>query len=123
MWGLDGCGNSSPTEKAGNTLKVIDALSRRHGGIIQGLITDNGATYPRDVDLSGVKILVRGGGRDYQALSNAKGEFSLHVPPGRYFVMPSQAGHKFETSLFSYEVPEDILMVNGGGAQILFDRK
>lgn len=124
MWDLYGCGNSTPVEEAGFTLKVIESLGTRKGGVIEGLVTESG-TYPINSDLSGITIQIRSQGRDYEATTNARGEFKAHVPAGRYVVVvPSQHGRTFQwDNLDSYEDPNNVLITNGGGAQVQFERK
>jgi hypothetical protein len=122
MWWLYGCGNSAPVAEAESTLKVIESLPDRQGGIIQGLVTDGEAFPPRS-DLSAITIQIRGDNQDYQAVTNRKGEFKVHVPAGHYVVVPSQLGRKFEKSFESFENPDDVVITNGGGAQVQFERK
>jgi hypothetical protein len=71
MWWLCGCGNSAPLEEAASALKVIESLAERHGGVIQGLVTDGG-TFPPKSELSGITIQIRGGTKDYEAVTNHK---------------------------------------------------
>jgi hypothetical protein len=120
MWWLYGCGNSAPIDEAEFAMKVIGSLKDRHGGIIQGLVTDEG--YPPTTDLSGITIEVRTQNSEYKAVTNSKGEFSIHVPVGHYTVAPVRAGWSFKKDVGNYEDPGHIDIENGGGAQVQFAR-
>jgi hypothetical protein len=126
MWSLYGCGNSAPLGEAGFVLKVVDSLKGRHGGLIQGRVTDDGS-WPRSsymADLSGVRIEVRGKKSEYTAVTNREGEFKMHVPVGQYTVSAVQPGWTLETDIvMSYEDPSNIRIENGGGAQVQFMMK
>jgi hypothetical protein len=121
-WWLYGCGNSAPIEEAEFALKVIESLKDRRGGTIQGLVTDGGRYPPMSTDLSGITIQIRGKDRDYEAVTNSKGVFKVHVPAGHYAVVPVQAGRRFKNDFLGFENPDSVTIVNGGGAQLQFDR-
>lgn len=120
MWSLYGCGNSAPIDKADFALKVIGSLKGRDGGVIQGVVTVGGE-YPPSTDLSGIRIQIRGKNRDYEALTNSKGVFKVHVPAGQYAVVPVQSGRSFKKDFESFEDPDSVNIENGGGAQVQFD--
>jgi len=121
MWSLYGCGNSAPINGAAYALRVINSLSGRRGGVIQGLVADRGG-YPAQIDLSGIAIDVRGDAGEFKAVTNRMGEFKLHVPAGRYTVVPSQPGSRFTKDIESFEDPNSITIEDGGGAQLQFRR-
>ena len=122
MWWLYGCGNSAPIRESESTLRAIGSLKDRHGGVIQGLVTDGGE-YPPRTDFSGIRIQIRGDKEQYTAITDKMGEFRLHVPAGRYAVVPVQPGHTFERDFESFENPRNVTIQNGGGAQVEFVRK
>lgn len=121
MWWLYGCGNSAPINEAKFALKVIGASKDRHGGVIQGLVTDGGG-YPPRADLSGITVKVRSEQSEYKAVTNSKGEFKIHVPAGHYTVAPARRGWSFKKDFESYENPGNTNIENGGGAQVQFER-
>jgi hypothetical protein len=118
-WELDGCGNSGPLSKAAAALSEIDAIKVAHGnGVIHGVVSEQDLVTP----VAGVNINVRGAGRQFTATTNAKGEFQVNAPPGRYIVHAAQSGRSFDKADFSYEDPGNIRIQTGGCAQVQFVR-
>jgi hypothetical protein len=122
MWWLYGCGNSAPIDESRFTLKVIESMRSRHGGVIQGRISDDGSwpRFPWQADLSGVTIQVRGDKSEYTTVTNRVGDFKIHVPPGNYAVLPVRAGWTFKKDFESYEDPSTVKIETGGCAQVQF---
>lgn len=123
MWWLYGCGNSAPLNEAGFTLKVIESLEERHGGLIQGLVTDGGHPRPFvNTELAGITVEVHSEKGEYKTVTDSKGAFKIHVPSGRYTVLPVKSGWTFKKDVESYEDPGSVNIENGGGAQVQFER-
>lgn len=116
-WALDGCGNSGPLAPAKAVLAQIDAIyEHREGGIIHGVVTQQMLSFP----ILGVRVEARGTSGRYIATTNAKGEFRIEVPAGRYTVRAIRAGVSFQTSELSYEDPDNVRIEPGGCVQVQF---
>jgi hypothetical protein len=111
-WELDGCGNSGPLSGATVALEEIHMIQRRHGaGFIHGVVSP---------PVSGVSVEARGASGRYTATTNAKGDFEIKVPPGRYAVRATKTGFSFNTADFSYDNPQNIRIQAGGCTQVQF---
>jgi hypothetical protein len=117
-WTLDGCGNSGPLSKAKGALEEIAVLQRRRGdGVIHGAVSEHDQPGP----VSGILVEARGGGKVYTATTNARGEFEIKVPPGRYVVWAEKAGYSFGAADVSYEDPNGLQVEPGGCVQVQLD--
>jgi hypothetical protein len=116
-WELDGCGNSGPASHA--VLKQIDAIQSSHdeSGAIHGVVSPAVLSVPT----SGVRVEARGTNGVYTATTNAKGEFEIRVPAGKYVLRAIKKGFLFYAAEFSYENPEALQIEPGGCAQIQLD--
>jgi hypothetical protein len=114
-WELDGCGNSGPLSKSAAALKEIDQISTAANGA--------GGTISGEVWLEpGVTVIAKGSVGSFRATSDRQGQFRIHVPAGVYSVQAMQRGTRFAANDFSYELPRNVHIENGGCAQIRFDR-
>jgi hypothetical protein len=114
-WELDGCGNSGPLDQAKMALDEIARIKARHGdGIIHGVVSWQALSNP----MPRVRVEAHGTSGTYTATTNAKGEFEIRVPPGRYVVHASKAGFSFSGAVLSYSDPNDVRIVPGGCAQV-----
>lgn len=114
-WELDGCGNSGPLSRAKTVLEQIDAIHTHHdGGVIHGAISTQGLAF----SISEVRIEARAKNGLYVAKTNAKGEFEIKVPAGRYALHALKTGLSFETADFSYENPRALHVEPGGCVQV-----
>jgi len=114
-WELDGCGNSGPLSRAKAVLEDIDAIQRRHdGGVIHGVVSQQALSVP----ISEVRVEARGTSGLYTATANAKGEFEIKVPPGRYAVRATKTGFSFDTADLSYDNPQNLRVEPGGCMQV-----
>jgi hypothetical protein len=116
-WVIDGCGNSGPLElkqKALQQLEAIDATSDR--ALIQGGV----GSISSDFSLAGVHVEAIGPSGVNTTATKADGTFEMHVVPGKYQVRALRAGKTFVAADFTYENPDDVLLENGGCAQIQF---
>ena len=58
--------------------------------IVKGKVTfDPGKKGPGKKIVSGARVLFRDGSREYYASSDEKGNYSISLPPGTYFVFSS----------------------------------
>jgi hypothetical protein len=58
--------------------------------IVKGKVTfDSGKKRPGKKIISGARVLFRDGSREYYASSDEKGNCSISLPPGTYFVFSS----------------------------------
>jgi hypothetical protein len=121
-WELDGCGNSGPVSAARSSLSQISAIKAASGGgFIHGVVI--GQTQPTPpAPLPEVRIEAQGSAGRYQATTNAKGEFHLGVPAGRFVVRATQGAFTLEPDTISYEDPRNIEIEPGGCAQVQFSR-
>jgi len=116
-WGLDGCGNSGPLSGARIALAEIAAIKTAHGGgVIQGIVSEQALSIP----ISGVRVQAIGKTGRYEATTDKKGEFQMHVPAGEYVVDAVKTGLSFDKADFSYEDPRHVQIEPGGCAQIQF---
>lgn len=114
-WELDGCGNSGPLDRAKIALDEIAEIQNRHGdGFIHGMVSWQALSNP----IAEVQVEARGKGGTYTAVTNAKGEFVIRVPPGRYVVRAFKAGLSFAGADISYTDPKDVRIEPGGCAQV-----
>jgi Carboxypeptidase regulatory-like domain len=115
-WGLDGCGNSGPLSGAKSVLEQIEAIQTGHhdSGVIHGAVSEQALS----AHIPGVRVEVRGTNGVYRATTNAKGEFEIKVPAGRYTVRAIQTGYTFRAADLSYENPDDVRIEPGGCAQV-----
>jgi hypothetical protein len=116
LWELDGCGNSGPLGDAKAVLAQINAIQGHHDkGVIHGLVSEGPAS-----PIPGVRVEARGTGRRYTATTNARGEFQMEVPGGRYMLHAIRTGLSFHTADLSYEDPRNVRIEPGGCAQVQF---
>jgi hypothetical protein len=116
-WALDGCGNSGAFNRARPVLEQIDAIQTRNdGGVIHGVVSG----LPLWAPLLGVRVEARGADGSYKATTNAKGEFEITVPAGKYTLSATKIGFSFQTDDFSYENPQHLQIEPGGCVQVQF---
>ena len=117
LWALDGCGNSGPLNGAKAVLAQINAIrGHRDTGAIHGMVSGEALSAP----FPGVRVEARGSSKRYAATTNAKGEFQMDVPAGRYTLHATASGFSFHTADFSYENPQNVRIEPGGCAQVQF---
>ena len=114
-WELDSCGNSGPLDQAKMALEEIARIQKLHGeGVIHGVVSWNALSNP----MADVRVEAHGAKGTYATTTNARGEFEIKVPPGRYVVRASKAGFSFSGAVLSYSDPNDVRIVPGGCAQV-----
>ena len=117
-WWVLGCdGNSDNVHNASRTIEVIKSLGTRHGGLIQGTIA--GIVGPNTVR---VHVAQKDGPKSFETAVDQHGEFRIHVPSGHYRLFAVLEGRSLEAdTIMSYEDPENIVLVDGGCAQVVFE--
>jgi hypothetical protein len=119
-WWLYGCGNSNNLRKASQTIEVINSLSSRDGGSIQGSISG----MPLGPNKLKIRVESKDGGQVYEGRASENDFFRIHVPAGRYRVLVSLDGWTFQRDvLMSHEDPANIHIENGWCAQLVFEAK
>jgi Carboxypeptidase regulatory-like domain len=114
-WALDGCGNSGALDRTKSVLEQIDAIQSNTGsGVIHGVVSGPTISEP----LAGIHVEARGTKGLYKATTNARGEFNIKVPAGKYTVHAVKTGFAFQTADLSYENPQDLQIEPGGCAQV-----
>lgn len=114
---LDGCGNSGPVGQAGSAIREIGKQSQEtKSALIAGRVSDQFLDAP----LKGVEVVARGSGMAYRTSTNGKGDFSIHVVPGQYSLVPQHPQFSFKTFEMSYGNPENLRMQAGACAQVQF---
>ena len=116
-WVIDGCGNSGPTDSKTSALDSVDMLdSTSNRAKIQGAVGGISYAFP----LEGVQIEASGPGGVITAETNAAGRFDMRVTPGKYQVKALSPGKTFVGAELSYENPDEVVVENGGCAQVQF---
>ena len=87
-WGLDGCGNSGPLERAEPVLKQVEGFATQQGGKIQIAIGSSSISMP----VAGVHVTVQGIHHDHAATTNERGQAEIRLPAGQYSV--ESAGYR-----------------------------
>jgi hypothetical protein len=113
-WAVDGCGNSGKLDDAKSVMEQIDAIQSYSDGVIHGAVSGQTISDPLD----GVRVEARGNKGLYKATTNAKGEFEIKVPAGKYTLHAIKTGRALQTSDLSYEDPQDLQIAPGGCAQV-----
>jgi Carboxypeptidase regulatory-like domain len=83
---IDNCGNSAPISEAADSLERLNRLLvGKQPTEVEGWVV--GETS--DVNVSGVRVTLRGRYKTYSATTGKDGRFQIGVPPGRYSVVPN----------------------------------
>ena len=67
-----------------------------------------------------MQVEATGPGGVITAETNADGKFEMRVTPGKYQVRALSPGKTFVAADLSYENPDDLVLENGGCAQVQF---
>jgi hypothetical protein len=115
-WELDGCGNSGPLADAKKALAQIDGIQTNHDGdgVIHGVISG----HEESGSVSRVHVEARGIKGRYATTTNAKGQFQIEVPAGRYTLRAKRDGLSFRAADLSYEDPDNLRIEAGGCVQV-----
>ena len=116
-WVIDGCGNSGPTDSRMSALDQVDMIDHNSNRAkIQGAVGGISYAFP----LERVQVEATGPGGVITAETDAAGKFEMRVAPGKYQVRALSPGKTFVAADLSYENPDDLLLENGGCAQVQF---
>ncbi len=116
-WVIDGCGNSGPTDSKQSALDQVDMIDQTSNRAkIQGAVGGISFAFP----LAGVQVEAVGPGGVITAETNAAGEFEMRVTPGKYQVRAMSPGQTFVAADITYENPDEVVLENGGCAQVQF---
>jgi len=116
-WVIDGCGNSGPTDSKQSALDQVDMIDRTSNRAkIQGAVGGISSWFP----VAGVQVEARGPGGVNTSETKADGTFEMHVAPGKYQVRALSQGKTFVAADLTYENPDDVVLENGGCAQVQF---
>jgi hypothetical protein len=116
-WEVDDCGNSGPANGKQSALDQIDMIDPNSSrAMIQGAVGGVSFAFPLD----GVQVEATGPGGVVTTATNAVGKFELRVAPGKYQVRALLHGKAFVADEFTYENPENLVLENGGCAQVQF---
>ena len=116
-WAIDWCGNSGPSDSKQSALDQIDILDpTSNRARIQGAVGGVSFAFP----LAGVQVEASGPGGVTTAETDAVGRFEMRVAPGKYQVRALSPGKTFVADEFTYENPDNLLLENGGCAQVQF---
>jgi hypothetical protein len=116
-WWLFGCGNSTPFKRAARVLEAIESIKTRSGGLIQGIIGQEG----EGASLKGAHVSIKSDDATYSATVDGEGKFSIHVPSGHYVVRVSLPEWSFKKDdINTYEDPLNVVIEDGGCAEIAF---
>jgi Carboxypeptidase regulatory-like domain len=74
------CGNSALASKAQAAIRQLRTMKIPEDAQIEGQIFP----YDTGAPVSGVRVVIRGSGKSFQAISDRDGWFHVEVPPGDY---------------------------------------
>jgi hypothetical protein len=74
------CGNSAPASKAQAAIRELQMMRVPKDAEVEGQVSVQDTAAP----LSGIKVMIQGGGKSFQAISDRDGWFHVQVPPGEY---------------------------------------
>lgn len=117
-WWLEGCGNSTPIEKAQPAVRRIERIkaSKHQGGVAYGVVSLG--RYGETV--SGIDVIAEGNGSRFRGVTNSEGKFRIFLPSGEYKLTARKGNTRFAGDVFSYEKPDHFSIADGGCAQFQF---
>jgi hypothetical protein len=124
MWRLDGCGNSGRLRDSTAAMKIVRSMQNDDGGWIEGFISQMTDDARSLVPLAGVRVKIHGDEKDYEAVTDAKGIYRVHVAMGMYSVTSADVpGLEFlppDTVASIYQSGDRIRIDAGRAAQLNF---
>lgn len=87
---IDNCGNSERLSEASGSIRSLEGIPRARNGEIEGWVVPETS----GIDVSGIRVSVRGGSKTYRAVTDRNGWFHFSAPPGEYRVDFS-SGHYY----------------------------
>ena len=111
---IDNCGNSGLVSEAKDEIREIGQIGNRSYGTIEGNIVSR----PSWTGVGEIRVLARGRGKIYPAITDEEGRFHMTVQPGKYSIqVESPRVSSFD---LSYDNPNDFVVPKGGCAQLQF---
>jgi hypothetical protein len=112
---INGCGNSGSLSKAAESIRSIEAIPHALPfGIIEGWV----APETDGIDVSGVRVTVNGGSRNYTAITNKDGWFHFRAPAGVYKVDFSSGDYYLNAADYFRYDPHDFVLHAGETASL-----
>ncbi len=111
---IDCCGNSGQLSEVKDKIREIEQLAKASSGAILGRVAYQGLGTGVDK----IRVVARGAGKTYTAVTDRDGWFRMTVRPGRYSVLvksPDVSAYDL-----SYDDPSDFVVPRGGCAQLQF---
>jgi hypothetical protein len=80
------CGPLDKPEYAQEIVRQIDALKNASSATIEGEVLSRSGPWggPNGIPVRGIRLKVRGGGKEYDSVTDQNGQFSFLLPPGVY---------------------------------------
>jgi hypothetical protein len=118
MLEITSCGNSNLLSQSAKTIRVLERLpyAPDYGAIEGWLVSPNS-----DAEVSGVRVIIDGGSREYSAVTDKNGWFHVRVPIGRYKVDLSSGEYYLDPqeNFFQYNA-QDFVLHPGETASLQF---
>jgi hypothetical protein len=113
------CDDSAPLSATEDIINQIEKLTIPEDGIVEGQVALR--QIPSDQGLAGVQIFIRGGEKTYTAITDDRGWFRIHVPPGAYSAEArSMPAHPITNYDLSYDGPDRFAVKAGRCADLQF---
>jgi hypothetical protein len=116
MLEINSCGKSDLLSNAAKTIRVLENLPHAPDyGVIEGWVVSE----KDDAEVSGIRVTINGGRRDYSAVTDKDGWFHLRAPIGRYKVDSGSVEYYLDPreNFFRYN-PHDFVLHPGETASL-----
>lgn len=117
---FNSCGNSALASKAQAAIRELRTIKVPEDAEVEGRVSVQDTGAP----LSGIEVVIRGGGKSFHAISDRDGWFHVQIPPGQYSAEVSRDLHwRIVPSAVSTDDPANFSASKGrcSGLQFLAD--
>lgn len=118
------CGSTSEMSKANETMaflkKLMEDRKTSNRGEIGGRVfaVAAGEISLSDQPAPGIKVIAHAGDKTFQDITDAKGQFHIGVPVGKYTVTTESNAWTVTPYALSYAKPDNIVIENAGCADL-----
>ena len=119
---IDNCGDSQPLSEAKDVIGQIEKISVPKDGIVEGQVAlENERRIPADRGVPGVQIFVHGEDKTYSVITDGRGWFRIHIPPGVYSAeAKSIPAYRVVAFDLSHDQPKNFTVRGGRCAELQF---